>query len=53
MPLSAAAMLSESRLVTVSYCYDVVLSARTKTESKMLNDKLSKVMSGKILRKGE
>jgi len=35
-PPSAAAMLSESRLVIASDCYDVVLSARTKIESKVL-----------------
>jgi hypothetical protein len=29
-PSSAAAMLSESRMVTASYCYSVDMSARTK-----------------------
>ena len=38
VPLSEAAMLSESRLVITSDFYKVVLSARTKIESKVLND---------------
>jgi hypothetical protein len=34
-PPSAAAMLGESRMVMESDCYNVVLSARTKIESKV------------------
>ena len=35
MPPSAAAMLVENRMVMASDCYNVVLSARTKIESKV------------------
>ena len=35
-PPSAAAILSESRLVIASDCYNVVLSASTKIESKVI-----------------
>jgi len=34
--LSAAAILSESKLVIASYCYDVVFSAKPKIESKVI-----------------